>query len=34
MQHSAESLAGRIVYHELPGLDIAETGAASMDFLW
>ncbi|MFA7280849.1 MAG: ATP-binding protein [Sterolibacterium sp.] len=34
MQHSAESLAGRIVYHELPGLDLAETGAASMDSLW
>jgi hypothetical protein len=34
MQHSAESLAGRIAYHELPGFDLAETGAASMDSLW
>jgi predicted AAA+ superfamily ATPase len=34
MQRSAESLAGRIAYHELPGLDLAETGAASMDSLW
>jgi predicted AAA+ superfamily ATPase len=34
MQHSAESLAGRIAYHELPGFDLTETGAAAMDTLW
>ncbi len=34
MQHSAESLAGRIAYHELPGFDLTETGVASMDSLW
>jgi len=34
MQQSAESLAGRIAYHELPGLDLAETGAAAMETLW
>lgn len=33
-QHSAESLAGRIAYHELPGLDLTETGASRMDSLW
>ena len=31
---SAESLAGRIAYHELPGLDILEAGTASIDALW
>lgn len=38
MQRSAESLAGRIAYHELPGLDLAETGAETspetIDTLW
>ena len=34
MQHSAESLAGRTAYHELPGLDLTEVGAARMDSLW
>jgi type II secretory ATPase GspE/PulE/Tfp pilus assembly ATPase PilB-like protein len=34
MQHSAESLAGRIAYHELPGLDLSETGPAGMETLW
>lgn len=34
LQHSAESLAGRIAYHELPGFDLTETGAASVDSLW
>ncbi|MBK6554297.1 MAG: ATP-binding protein [Rhodocyclaceae bacterium] len=31
---SSESLAGRIAYHELPGLDIQEAGAAAIDRLW
>ncbi|MBI5330373.1 MAG: ATP-binding protein [Betaproteobacteria bacterium] len=34
MQRSAESLAGRIAYHELPGLDLSETGAHTLDALW
>ena len=34
MQHSAESLAGRIAYHELPGLDLGETGPAGIETLW
>lgn len=34
IQHSAESLAGRIAYHELPGLDLTEVGASGMDVLW
>lgn len=34
MQHSAESLAGRIAYHELPGLDLFEAGVSSMNSLW
>ena len=31
---SSESLAGRIAYHELPGLDVREVGAESVDALW
>jgi uncharacterized protein len=31
---SSESLAGRIAYHELPGLDIQEAGSAQVDALW
>lgn len=34
LQKSAESLAGRIAYHELPGFDLGETGAESLDALW
>lgn len=34
MRHSAESLAGRIAFHELPGLDLAETGIAGQNALW
>lgn len=34
MQRSAESLAGRIAYHELPGLDLSEAGADNRDTLW
>ncbi len=34
MQRSAESLAGRIAYHELPGLDLGEAGADNRDGLW
>ncbi|KAF0102501.1 MAG: hypothetical protein FD187_2012 [bacterium] len=34
MQRSAESLAGRIAYHELPGLDLREAGAANSAALW
>ena len=33
-RQSAESLAGRIAYHELPGLDLSETGADRLDALW
>ncbi len=31
---SAESLAGRIAFHELPGLTIEEVGANALDRLW
>ena len=34
MQRSAESLAGRIAFHELPGLDLGEAGADNRDSLW
>ena len=34
LRQSSESLAGRIAYRELAPLDIAETGAASMETLW
>ena len=34
LRQSSESLAGRIAYRELAPLDIAETGAASLDTLW
>jgi hypothetical protein len=34
MKSSAESLAGRIAYHELQGLGLVETGAASLNKLW
>ena len=34
MQRSAESLAGRIAYHELPGLDLGEAGVDNRDSLW
>lgn len=34
MQGSAESLAGRVAYHELPGLDLLEVGAGQLDALW
>lgn len=34
IQGSGESLAGRVAFHELPGLDIAETGAEQIDTLW
>jgi predicted AAA+ superfamily ATPase len=34
VQGSSESLAGRIAYHELPGLDIHEAGTAQIDALW
>ena len=34
MQQSAESLAGRVAYHELPGFDLVETGGESLDTLW
>lgn len=33
-RQSAESLAGRVAYHELPGLDLGETGAGRLDALW
>lgn len=34
VQGGGESLAGRIAFHELPGLDLAETGAQHVDELW
>lgn len=37
MQRSAESLAGRIAYHELPGLDLCEASAVggnALEALW
>ena len=34
MKHASESLAGRVVYHELSPLCLAETGAAAMQELW
>lgn len=34
VQGGGESLAGRIAFHELPGLDLAETGARQVDALW
>jgi len=34
VQSSAESLAGRIAYHELPGLDLAEAGIDAAETLW
>lgn len=34
VQGGGESLAGRIAFHELPGLDLAETGAEQVDPLW
>lgn len=34
LQRSAESLAGRIAYHELSGFDLGETGVEAMDALW
>jgi predicted AAA+ superfamily ATPase len=33
-QHSAETLAGRVVYHELPGFDLAEVGVENARRLW
>lgn len=34
MKKSAESLAGRVAYHELPGFDLAELGPDQLDQLW
>lgn len=34
VQGGGESLAGRIAFHELPGLDLAEAGAEQVDPLW
>lgn len=34
LRQSAESLAGRIAYHELGGFDLEEVGAESLDRLW
>ena len=34
LRQSAESLAGRIVYHELRGLGLADTGIDFLDSLW
>jgi predicted AAA+ superfamily ATPase len=34
VQGGGESLAGRIAFHELPGLDLAEVGAEQVDPLW
>ncbi|HRD94223.1 MAG: ATP-binding protein [Candidatus Accumulibacter sp.] len=34
VQGGGESLAGRVVFHELPGLDLGETGVEQLDSLW
>ncbi len=34
LRQSSESLAGRIAFHELPGLSLAEVGATALDRLW
>jgi hypothetical protein len=34
LRQSSESLAGRIVYYELPGLSLAEVGPQRLDRLW
>src|SRR5439155_20752617 len=34
LKQGSESLAGRIAYHELPGLTVVETGAAQLERLW
>lgn len=34
LRQSAESLAGRIAFHQLPGLTIEEVGATALDRLW
>ena len=34
LRQSSESLAGRIAYHELPGLTLDEVGIGSLDRLW
>jgi uncharacterized protein len=34
LHQASESLAGRIAFHELPGLSLAEVGAANLDQLW
>lgn len=34
LRQSAESLAGRIVYHELRSFSLADTGSAALDRLW
>lgn len=34
LRQSSESLAGRIAYHELSGLNLAEVGAEQLDKLW
>ncbi len=34
LQQSSESLAGRVVYHELPGFDLLEVGTGKLNDLW
>jgi len=34
LKGSAESLAGRVAYHELPGFDLGELGPGEADALW
>jgi predicted AAA+ superfamily ATPase len=34
LQQSSESLAGRVVYHDLPGLDLSEVDADKLNDLW
>jgi predicted AAA+ superfamily ATPase len=34
LRQSSESLAGRIAYHELPGLSLEEVGTKNFDRLW
>lgn len=34
LRQSSETLAGRIAYHELPGLSLGEVGSKNLDRLW
>ena len=34
LRQSSESLAGRVAYHQLPGLDLSEVGSGALERLW